>query len=214
MMSNIIKKTLSEGEEVKKYFSICNRYIRIKIIGLLLKYFFIFIAISVFLFFADKAQVFGFSNAQKIIENNNESFSEYGINSNKINFSKINSPEISEQIIKIWVVMLLIFLLIVIPFIIFFNVFYLKISNEFVFTNKRIIVKRGWIETKVKTIYYERITDVSVSQSLLERIIKTGTISISTAGSDGYEAVLWHIKNPYEVKNVLSSQKNKQIAQE
>ncbi len=211
MMSNIIKKTLTEGEEIKKYFSVCNRYIKIKIIGSLLKYFFIFLAVSIFLFFADKAQVFGFSSTQKIIEKNSESFSEYGIESNKLNFPKINSMEVSEQITKIWITILLIFLLIIVPFIIFFNIFYLKISNEFIFTNKRVIVKRGWIETNVKTIYYDRITDISVSQSLLERIIKTGTISISTAGSDGYEVVLWHIKNPYEIKNMLSSQKNKKI---
>ena len=104
---------------------------------------------------------------------------------------------------NILLIIALFFFLVVTPFIIFFNRFYIKISNEFVFTDKRIIVKRGWIETKVKTIYYDRITDISVNQSFLDRIIKTGTLSISTAGSDGYEAIISHIRKPYEVKSVL-----------
>lgn len=174
-MSKIIKKTISEQEELKQYFSLSNRYINIKISFILLKWIFIFIILSLVLFFIIEAQFFVSS--------------EYN--------------DINNQIFKLWEIIALIFSLIIIPAIIIFNVFYLKISNEFVFTDKRILVKKGWIETKVKTIYYNRITDISVSQNILDRIIKTGTISISTAGSDGYEAVLLHIKNPYQIKKDL-----------
>ncbi len=179
MMSRSIKKTIHKDEEVKKYFSICNRYIKLKIITLLLKWFFVFLIACAIIYL-----LFLFSPA-------NSSLSE----------------EFSIDAIVLTVV--LFFFLVVTPFIIFFNSFYIKISNEFVFTDKRIIVKRGWIETKVKTIYYDRITDISVGQSFLDRIIKTGTLSISTAGSDGYEAVISHIRKPYEVKNVLYEVRNK-----
>lgn len=173
MMSQSIKKTIHPDEEIKKYFSICSRYIKIKIIAILLKWLLIFTIISVIIYF-----VYLFSpiktNTQTNISTNN-----------------------------ILTIITVFFFLIVVPFIIFFNNFYIRISNEFVFTNKRIIVKRGWIETKVKTIHYDRITDISVMQSFLDRIIKTGTLSISTAGSDGYEAIIKHIRKPYEIKNIL-----------
>ncbi len=179
MMSRSIKKTIHQDEEVKKYFSVCGRYIKLKIIALLLKWLFLFTAISIVIYF-----IFVFSPISKTAENSN-------------------------QTRNLLIIIALFFFLIIVPFIIFFNNFYIRISNEFVFTNKRIIVKKGWIETKVKTIYYDRITDISVSQSFLDRIIKTGTLSISTAGSDGYEAVIGHIRKPYEVKNVLYEVRNK-----
>jgi uncharacterized membrane protein YdbT with pleckstrin-like domain len=179
MMSQSIKKTIHKDEEVKKYFSICGRYIKLKITALLLKWLLIFIAVSIVLYLV-------------------------------FLFSPINETSGKKFPIKnVLIFVSLFFFLIVVPFIIFFNNFYLRISNEFVFTDKRIIVKKGWIETKVKTIYYDRITDISVSQSFLDRLIKTGTLSISTAGSDGYEAIINHIRKPYEVKNVLYEVKNK-----
>lgn len=177
-MSQSIKKTIQQEEEVKKYFSICGRYITLKITAIILKWLIIFIVASFIIYL-----LFLFSPIKE-------------------------DPERSFPIFKILTLISIFFFLIVVPFIIFFNKFYLRISNEFVFTDKRIIVKKGWIETRVKTIYYDRITDISVSQSFLDRIIKTGTLSISTAGSDGYEAVINHIRKPYEVKNILYEVRN------
>lgn len=179
MMSQAIKKMIHPEEQIKKYFSICNRYIRLKIVILFFKWLFIFIVIS-------------------------------GIISLLFLFSpKENSSQTNLSINQVLTGITLFFFLIVTPFIIFFNNFYIRISNEFIFTNKRIIVKKGWIETKIKTIYYDQITDISVDQSLLDRLIKTGTLSISTAGSDGYEAVIRHINQPYEVKNILFEVRDK-----
>lgn len=193
-MTKAIKRTLAEDEEVKLYFSICNRFIKFKITLSLLKWLFIFLGISFALFFVDKMQI----NLIPSIET--------GINnSNLINNISLeqSSEAINETIVQIWVLLALVFFLIIVPMVLVYYNFYLKISNEFVLTNKRILVKRGWLSTHIKTIYYNRITDISISQTFLERFITSGTLSISTAGSDGYEVVLYHIGTPYKTKQLL-----------
>lgn len=211
-MSNIIKKSIQKDEEIKKYFSLCSRYIKIQIIAQLIKWLAIFLAISFILYFIDQTQIFTISKTQNILENRSEEFdekaSQFGFEQNSFNFSNLDNNEISSWILNVWIILTLFFIFIIIPIIIFFNLFYLKISNEFVLTSKRLIVKRGWIETKLKTIYYNRITDISIEQSLIDRIIKSGTLSVSTAGSDGYEAQLIHIRNPYKIKTILYEAKN------
>lgn len=210
MMSRILKHSFGDEEKILKYFSICNRYIKIQIVALLLKWLTIFLAISAGLFFLDQAQLIAIPESKKIINTAQETSSYEDILGQK-NFSNnlsnylniISVEEVSQWIVSIWLILATIFFLIITPIIIFYNVFYLKISNEFVFTDQRIIVKRGWLETSVKTIYYNQITDIGVSQSLLERIIKSGTLSISTAGSDGYEAILYHVREPYKLKKLL-----------
>jgi hypothetical protein len=147
MMSGIIKKTLSEKEEVKKYFSVCNRYIKIRIVAVFLKWLIIFAVISIILFFIDQTQVFAIPETKKIINDQaglfSESHDKYGIENSVLNFSLIDTNEISNWILNAWIILALIFFLIIVPFIIFYNIFYIRISNEFVFTDQRIIVKRG-----------------------------------------------------------------------
>jgi membrane protein YdbS with pleckstrin-like domain len=203
MPSPTVKKSISKSEEIKKYFSICNRYIQIKIIAGLLKWFFIFLAISVVLFFADQVQIFAVPETQKATEEYSDIISKSETGQGLLSMMNANTADVSQQIFNIWAILALVFLLIITPAIIFYNLFYLKISNEFVLTNRRIIIKRGWISTKVKSIHYNKITDISISQSLFDKIIKTGILSISTAGSDGYKAVLNHIPRPYKIKNLL-----------
>ncbi len=209
MMSRILKNSFGEEEKILQYFSICNRYIKIQIVALLLKWLAIFLAISAGLFFLDQAQLIAIPESKKIVGRVQETPYEeiLGQNNFSDNLSRylniISVEDVSQWIVSIWLILAIIFFLIITPAIIFYNVFYLKISNEFVFTDQRIIVKKGWLETSVKTIYYNQITDIGVSQSLLERIIKSGTLSISTAGSDGYEAVLYHVRSPYKLKKVL-----------
>ncbi len=180
MMSKTIKKTINNEEDVKKHFSVSSSYIKIKISALILKWLLLFFVISIIIYLIYRSEAISLSAKEEI------------------------------PLAKIILAINLFFVFVIIPAIVTFNNFYIKISNEFVFTNKRIIAKNGWIETTVKTIYYDKITDISVKQSLLDKIIKTGTISISTAGSDGYEMVLDYIRKPYEIKNFLYKTKEEQ----
>lgn len=91
---------------------------------------------------------------------------------------------------------------------VFYFWFYLKWANAFAFTNKRIIAHRGWLSTEFISIDYKKITDITVEEPILDKILtSTGNLIINTAGSGFSELKqnqkFEHIENPYEAKKKL-----------
>ena len=71
---------------------------------------------------------------------------------------------------------------------------------EYVFTDKRILIRSGIIGIDFKSMFYSEIESVSVRVGLLERIFKVGDIYIL---STSQRAVLQDISNPYFILNRL-----------
>ena len=93
--------------------------------------------------------------------------------------------------------------------------FYLKKANRYIFTNKRVLIRRGWLSTKLISIDFNKITDIEVQEPFFEKLFyKTGTISLNTAGTSLREVILERIENPYKVRKKLDALKdqNKKIA--
>jgi uncharacterized membrane protein YdbT with pleckstrin-like domain len=57
--------------------------------------------------------------------------------------------------------------------------------THYVVTNERIIVRRGFIARQGKEIPLEVINDVTFSQTVLERILRSGDLLIESAGEQG-----------------------------
>jgi uncharacterized membrane protein YdbT with pleckstrin-like domain len=96
--------------------------------------------------------------------------------------------------------------IIIIFFAIFYFGFYLHRANAYAFTNKRVLVHRGWLSTHLISVDYDKITDITVREPILDRIFtKTGHLAINTAGTGFHEVVLLHIQTPYEIKKRLDS---------
>jgi len=106
--------------------------------------------------------------------------------------------------IILWIILSFFLMFIPLPFALFYYGYYLKVANAYAFTNKRILVHRGWLSTTTISIDYDKITDIRVSESFLEKILyKTGSLVINTAGTGRPEVMLYHIDSPYEVKKNL-----------
>lgn len=87
---------------------------------------------------------------------------------------------------------------------IFYFGFYLRVANIYAFTNKRVLIHRGWLSTSTVSVDYDKITDVTVVENFSDRIIsQSGHIAINTAGSIGDEIILRHVAHPYEIKKKL-----------
>lgn len=88
----------------------------------------------------------------------------------------------------------------------FYFAFYLKAANAFAFTNKRVLVHRGWLSTHMISVDYSKITDIHVVEPFFDRVLThTGNIAIVTAGTTTDQIVLQHISDPYEVKKKLDA---------
>lgn len=98
------------------------------------------------------------------------------------------------------------FLIFPIPILLFYYLYYLRVANAYCFTNKRVLIHKGWLSRKLISIEYPRITDVHVIESFIDRFLfGSGNIIINTAGTRLYEARIENVDNPNDVKKVLDS---------
>lgn len=79
-----------------------------------------------------------------------------------------------------------------------------KKSNAYAFTDKKVVIYRGWISSELVTIDYNKITDIFVEQNIIGRFTNSGNLVIDTAGSNSPEKQkMENIDNPYETKKQL-----------
>src|SRR5207247_1700642 len=62
-------------------------------------------------------------------------------------------------------------------------------TTHYVFTTHRVLIRRGILRRTGRDISLQRINDVGYSQTLWERIVKAGTLTIESAGEHGQEAL-------------------------
>jgi uncharacterized membrane protein YdbT with pleckstrin-like domain len=60
-------------------------------------------------------------------------------------------------------------------------------TTHYVFTTHRVLIRRGVLKRTGRDISLQRINDVGFSQTLWERIVKAGTLTIESAGEKGQE---------------------------
>lgn len=83
--------------------------------------------------------------------------------------------------------------------------FFLRWSNLFAFTNRRVLVHRGWLSTSMMSIDYSQITEIEARQGFTQRMLYgSGTLMINTAGSSDQEAVIENVQDPYILKQKLA----------
>ena len=62
-------------------------------------------------------------------------------------------------------------------------------TTHYVFTTHRVLIRRGVLRHDGRDISLQRINDVGFSQSLWDRIVKAGTLTIESAGEQGQESL-------------------------
>jgi membrane protein YdbS with pleckstrin-like domain len=76
-------------------------------------------------------------------------------------------------------------------------------TTHFVFTTHRVLIRRGVLRHTGRDISLQRISDVAFSQSLWDRIVKAGSITIESAGEHGQET-LTNIPRSSDVQQMLN----------
>lgn len=75
--------------------------------------------------------------------------------------------------------------------------------TKYILTNSRIIFKKGVIRKNKTYIHYDKIQDITVSQSLTERISSSGDIEIFS-GHDYTQLILKDVPNPANVEDIIN----------
>jgi uncharacterized membrane protein YdbT with pleckstrin-like domain len=75
-------------------------------------------------------------------------------------------------------------------------------STHFVFTNERVLLREGVFNRQQRDIPLTRVNDVSSSQSLLDRLLGCGKLTVESAGERG-QSVLEEIPRVVQVQKVV-----------
>ncbi len=76
-------------------------------------------------------------------------------------------------------------------------------ADHYVFTTHRVLIRRGIIHHTGRDISLQRINDVGYSQTLWDRIVKAGTLTIESAGEHGQETLI-NVPRSSEVQQMLN----------
>jgi uncharacterized membrane protein YdbT with pleckstrin-like domain len=82
---------------------------------------------------------------------------------------------------------------------------YLKIKTfEFTVTNKRVLIKHGILRTQSFEIMLNKVEAIYVEQSVIDRIVNSGTIIIK--GTGGSQTPLRNVDNPFKFRIAVNEQ--------
>ena len=74
-----------------------------------------------------------------------------------------------------------------------------RAATLYVITTERLHIRRGLLAKKTQETRVERVQNVNTRQSLLERVLRVGTVDFDTAGTDDSEFRFVGVANPAEV---------------
>ena len=74
--------------------------------------------------------------------------------------------------------------------------------TKYIITNERLIIREGLISRRGKEIPLERIDNVSFSQTVGERILRSGDLIIESAGEDG-QSLYTDIPKPEDTQSMI-----------
>ena len=75
-------------------------------------------------------------------------------------------------------------------------------SSSFVVTTQRLVVRRGVLRRTAREILLDRLTDISSSQTLLDRLLRCGDVLVESPGRDSPE-VFKDLPRPAAVRNLI-----------
>lgn len=79
------------------------------------------------------------------------------------------------------------------------------LCRKLTITNKRSIGRHGLLSKRTSEVLHRDIRNVIVDQGVFQRIFKTGTVAIASAGHGGMEIVAHGMPYPNRIKSIIDS---------
>jgi uncharacterized membrane protein YdbT with pleckstrin-like domain len=74
-----------------------------------------------------------------------------------------------------------------------------RASTSYVVTTQRLHIRRGLLSRHVQQTRIDRVQNVNTNQSLLERVLRVGTVDFDTAGTEDSDFSFQGIASPHRV---------------
>lgn len=77
-----------------------------------------------------------------------------------------------------------------------------------ILTNKRATLRRGILARHTNEVLHDRIQDIQITQTLLQRFWKIGRIGISSSGEAGVEIMADDLPDPVRLREIIDAYRN------
>ena len=77
-----------------------------------------------------------------------------------------------------------------------------RVATTYSITNQRLHIKRGIVARRIQQTRIERVQNVNITQSVVERILQVGKVDFDTAGTDDADFSFAGVSQP---ENVMAS---------
>ena len=74
-----------------------------------------------------------------------------------------------------------------------------RIATVYTITNQRLRIKRGILSKRIQQTRIDRVQNVNTDQSVLERLLRVGTVDFDTAGTDDSDFTFAGVSSPSRV---------------
>jgi uncharacterized membrane protein YdbT with pleckstrin-like domain len=78
-----------------------------------------------------------------------------------------------------------------------------RIATTYSISNQRLHIKRGIVARKIQQTRIERVQNVNISQSVIQRILQVGKVDFDTAGTDDSEFSFDGVAQPEKVMKAV-----------
>jgi len=85
------------------------------------------------------------------------------------------------------------------------------INTRLTITEKRLTLREGILSKNIHEVFVSDIRSVQIQQTLLQRILGTGTVEVSGAATVEAEIRIHGIPNAYKVKNCIDEHRHQNI---
>ncbi len=81
----------------------------------------------------------------------------------------------------------------------------LKRSVTLIITNRRTTLREGLFARHSREVLHDRVQDIQVTQTFLQRVLHTGSLGISNSGDAGIEIVAHDLPNPVRIRKIIDA---------
>jgi uncharacterized membrane protein YdbT with pleckstrin-like domain len=74
-----------------------------------------------------------------------------------------------------------------------------RMATTYMVSNQRLYIRRGILAKRIQQTRIDRVQNVNTDQSLMERILRVGTVDFDTAGTDDSDFTFRGLANPSRV---------------
>jgi uncharacterized membrane protein YdbT with pleckstrin-like domain len=78
-----------------------------------------------------------------------------------------------------------------------------RVATTYTITNQRLHIRKGIVARKIQQTRIERVQNVNINQSVIERLLQVGKVDFDTAGTDDSDFTFAGVSQPEEVMQAV-----------